>query len=698
MPPEFSIARADATSCATSRNASGKLVMSPAGVPRIDHTSAGKPLGILIENTRQNKLALYNASPAVTTGLSISSGTAVLSVVSDAGALATAGLDAIGNGNVIRVNNAAQATTATLAFSTTFGNTNVHSFSLWGRVITAHSPLITRSGSSPQTLSMSGNTYVRYKLENITGHIASDGVRLSIPPGCDFYFILHQLEEGAFCSSEIVAAGAAATRQGDRVRALNLGSATWFKPSQGYMAMRYRPYIVGIDSTDQYLAYASDGTTNNSIGMRIIKGADRDIVLNIRNGGTATFPASTDIPHLANAIQSTAMAWKADKMIAQAGGVVKSGIPSVAMPAGLTELAIGARNGINEALWGWVECLEVGTVYREMGELSARMYKATDNLVIGAGQSLMGGYFYSQETSSPVGRDRFNQIMSVKCPDRNNILADASSGSSAASKTSDPDGTNYWWALDTNTRGPALDIFYSKIKALGYTPNVVLWIQGEADSSYIGVTTSREQYKQALLAIFNDMRRAFGGIKILIQRHGRRGTGSYANAANAGMQVVREVQKEIAAENPGWVMLGAEIYDQPLHDNLHMVDAGYYATAERNARVLTHAAGSSGPSIISAVRSGTNITVTIAHDAGTDFKPASAISGFHFMAGGSSIAINAAVRTDTTTVTLTLASVPFASPEILYYGFDGMVGLDHTKVIKDNTVLQMPLRTGKVIL
>lgn len=698
MPAEFSIVRADSTSCATYRNAVGKLTAALANTPRIDYTTSGKALGILIENTRQNKLALYNASPFAITGLSVISGSAALSVMNDVVLLALAGLDQIGNGNVVRINNSAQVTSSAVAFATTFGNTNAHSFSIWARIATAHTPVITRSGTSPQSLSMSGNSYVRYKLENITGHAAADKIQFTIPAGCEVYFILHQLEEATFCSSEIITAGAAATRQGDRVRALNLSTASWFKTAQGYMAIRYRPYVLGLDTTDQYLAYASDGTTNNSIGMRIAKGVDKDIILNIRTGGTATFPASTDILHVPNAVYSTAMAWRSDKMIAQMGGVAKSGTPAVAMPSGLTELAIGARNGINETLWGWIEFLEVGIAYKEMGDLSSRMYKPGDSLVIGGGQSLIGGYFYSQETSSSTGRDRFNQIMSTKSVDRNNLLADASTGSSAASKTSDPAETNFWWALNTNSRGPAFDTFYAKIKSAGFTPNVVMWAQGEVDSNYIGVTTTRSQYKQALQAIFSDMRATLGNAKMLIQRHGRRGTGSYANASNAGMQTIREVQKELAAENPEWIILGAESYDQALYDNLHMVDAGYYITAERNANALLGVSGSNGPTIVLAIRSGTTVTVTINHDAGNNITPALGISGFDFKAGGSSITLNAAVRTNATTITLTLASTPSVLPEVLYYGYDGMLGIDIANVVKDNAVPQMPLRTGKVTL
>ncbi|HRC25956.1 MAG TPA: sialate O-acetylesterase, partial [Alphaproteobacteria bacterium] len=134
-------------------------------------------------------------------------------------------------------------------------------------------------------------------------------------------------------------------------------------------------------------------------------------------------------------------------------------------------------------------------------------------------------------------------------------------GGTAASKTWD--ATMYWWDLATSTRGPAFDTFYNNLAACGLSPRVVYWVQGEADAHQIGLATTRQQYKDALEAIFADMRTRFAGLQIVIQRLGRRT--SFANTG--GSQVVREVQQEMI-DAYAWCHEGPESYDLGLFDSV----------------------------------------------------------------------------------------------------------------------------------
>ncbi|HPF79008.1 MAG TPA: hypothetical protein PLF01_06910, partial [Alphaproteobacteria bacterium] len=126
-------------------------------------------------------------------------------------------------------------------------------------------------------------------------------------------------------------------------------------------------------------------------------------------------------------------------------------------------------------------------------------------------------------------------------------------------------------------------------------------------------------------------------------------------------------------------------------------DAGYLIAAQRHCLSLLDENGAIGPKITTAARSGTIITVTIAHDAGDDFTPTSNIEGFKFFDDNVEIAISSAVRSNSTAITLTLASAP-SGTETLYYGYDDMAGINTANIIRDNAAVPMPLRTAKIIL
>lgn len=690
LPSVFTYARNDTV--ATVRNASGKLLASVADAPRIDHTVAGMPLGMRIEGSRQNKITVYNASPVDTTGLTIASGTPVLSIVTDASALTAAGLDQTGNGNVFRIDNSGAGTTCDVDFDGTTGNTNPHSFSIWARETTGAIARLKRGGSGSNTVTIAGSSYARYKLENETPSSSTNKLRVQVNAGGIVYCILPQLEEAVFCSSEIITSGAAATRQRDDLTIASLDTKSFWNISQGYLLARYRP--AGSNGADQYPLSVHDGSSSNTIGFRL-KASDFSLQANVRAAGASKCSLDNATQHGAGIVTAAALTWKSGQ-----SWMIGNGVPVSAAysgdPAGIATLQCGARNGGSDPFFGHVEYVEIGRVFKTPQQLSARLKKPGDSIVIGGGQSLVRGHFVSQASSSQGGRRQvISSVQAVRAADAA-IFVDGSTGSTAAAKTSNPSA--YWWDNALSARGPAFDTFYQIVTNSGVRPGFILWAQGEEDSHHIPADTTRAQYKQALQAIFADMRASLGDIPVLIQRIGRRT--SFANTG--GVQAVREVQQELIDEN-AWCHEAAEVYDQGLFDSVHPDDAGYVAVAARDARKilsLTGAAvtGVDGPRISGATRSGTAVTVTIVHDAGTDFTPASGIDGFRFFDNASEIAITAAVRTNATTITLTLASTPSSGIETLYYIYDAALTLNTANTVRDNAAVIMPLRSGKIVL
>jgi len=189
-----------------------------------------------------------------------------------------------------------------------------------------------------------------------------------------------------------------------------------------------------------------------------------------------------------------------------------------------------------------------------------------------------------------------------------------------------------------------------------------------------------------------------GNPPVMIDPLGRRG-GTFTNTG--GAQLVREAEDEVALEN-AYVTRGPDKYDQALFDDVHLTDTGYVNQCERMGRKALDllgftTGGVDGPSITNAVRSGTSITVTITHDAGADFTPTTGIEGFHFFDDASEINITAAVRTNATTITLTLASTP-TGVETLYYIHDDENPLTIANAVIDDSAPVMALRGAKIAL
>ncbi|MDB5477684.1 MAG: hypothetical protein JWM96_179 [Alphaproteobacteria bacterium] len=194
------------------------------------------------------------------------------------------------------------------------------------------------------------------------------------------------------------------------------------------------------------------------------------------------------------------------------------------------------------------------------------------------------------------------------------------------------------------------------------------------------------------------MRSVVGNVPVIIIPLGRR-----ANVVSAtGWQSIREVQKELAAENP-WISLTPEKFDQALFDDVHHTSVAYGIIGARAARKVLKVLGvpvngADGPVLVpnTAVRSRTAVTIDLAHDAGNDFNPAALINGFRYFTGTTEIAVTGAVKTDNDSIALTLANEPPRGVEKLYYGYNVMDSADPAKLVIDNATNALPLRSATI--
>jgi len=475
----------------------------------------------------------------------------------------------------------------------------------------------------------------------------------------------------------------------------SVSDVTWFNHVEGCFVLRYK--APAAFSNYDYLMVAHDGSSSDTVGMRV--DSNGNLRGFVRAGSVNQHSSPNSDVQIVEQTQVAGFAWKSGEAYVLSGAMKDERTYS-GDPAGMNELHFAARNGNNDASNLTVYDAEVGAVYQDPYSLSALMYEPDDILVGGGGQSLMVGYFDSQESNAESGKQTLRSTIGAEIGSNTVVFANGATGGSAAAKTSDD--TNYWWDNAASKRGTALKTFYSNFREVGFRPNIILWSQGEQDSANIPSNTTPAEYKQALLSIFQDIRAEYGDIPIVIQKIGRRTTG-YSNTG--GYQAVRDVQNELIAEYD-WIHDGAETYDLGLYTgdsmNVHLTDTAYDAAAQRNARIILDLLGYNlmgsvhGPVITDAVRDGTTVTVTISHDAGSDFTPTSAITGFVFHDDGASITINSAVRTDATTITLTLDSLP-NGVEVLYYIYDN-ADVNISNIVKDNSPQALPLRPARIAL
>jgi len=273
-------------------------------------------------------------------------------------------------------------------------------------------------------------------------------------------------------------------------------------------------------------------------------------------------------------------------------------------------------------------------------------------------------------------------------------------GATSGSQMLKANGGNYWYDNDTSTpNGPALVTCQTAEAAYNGPVNAVIMDQGESDY----ITLFAATYQTGARSVCASLNTLTGADIFVTIPHSTSNNGGNAwdgSTIDGSVQMIREAWWAIQADT-GYVKSGSERFDLPESDSQHLTVGGYQTLAVRDARLIAKSLGYTvtgstlGPQITNVSRSGAVLTVTIAHDGGTDFTPTTAIQGFYFTDNGSSIGISSAVRTNATTITVTLASTPTGT-KVLYYVYGRNNGIsDKTKIIHDNSPQSLPLRASK---
>lgn len=344
----------------TGTHVDGAGVMRSAAidVPRFDWAFNGSIWvlrGLLREVQRQNKNTNFNAAPTDTTNVTkAGDAAATLTVFDDSAALTDAGLGTIGNGKAYKLDNAAGSANAFAVIGGAVGNTNAHCYSIYARNTGSGSSNARIGGSPPRGVNtISGASYVRYIAEDVTPAGTGSHLELRVVPGDVVYFILNQLEEGAYATSTILVAGAAATRAEDIVSTADL---TWLQqPIDGRFDLVMTPMGAGDEGIAEILDI-SDGSFSDRVTLYQTSG-QLQVNRKVQTGGVSQTDGGTVNQLVAGTESNVQLQVAQDDVQLAIDGQSSAAAGSVDMPSGLDRLFLFGRFDGTKANSGHIKSL-----------------------------------------------------------------------------------------------------------------------------------------------------------------------------------------------------------------------------------------------------------------------------------------------------------------------------------------------------
>jgi hypothetical protein len=698
LDPELTYTRSD-NNIATQIDSNGKMQLVPANIPRFRFS--GGVRRYLVEPSRTNKLTCNSINPTSAAGFTIASGTGTIGVINKATELAAAGLDQIcTNGTVFDFNNTAGTGTLQVRSSVQVGNLNPHSISAY--ILCADSlycGTLKITGSTEQALIQQSGTqqFQRYVVDNITPNNSVRQMEWNIPQGRRIFVILPQLEEGPYATSPIVTAGAAAARQADKLGLTNLNTRDWFNENAGTIIWVGRFFNDG-GFGDQYAFIASAGTgLTEAYGAYMVD--TRSKIKTRARTGNADYQTVDVNGALANQLTPLAVSWNNTAVKAVNGACYSRDGTLPNAPTGLTHLQIGGRT-FSSDMFGEVEKLIVYKQSLNLSQMAKVSLGSSDRAMIIGGQSNGNGYFNAQIGNTNGGEKAMISALNNIWPSTRNWVLN---GTTPGEGLLESDNTGEWWySISSGTFGVLYQRWEEMARAYLSAGGDIRALLYDGHESSTGA--SQGDLTTGFLAVFNAMRNLVQSYTGSLPPVVWIPLGARGDMEQVAYQTQRDLQRTLAATH-NWLHIAPEKFHQPLADQVHLTDAGYAAQAPLVIRKALKVAGETitgpvdGSSISGASRSGTTVTVTLAHESGiTDFTPVSNIAGFKFFDNATEIAITAAVRTNATTITLTLASTPTGSPQTLYYGYAALYGITQANLVRGNDANQLPLRSARITM
>ena len=250
-------------------------------------------------------------------------------------------------------------------------------------------------------------------------------------------------------------------------------------------------------------------------------------------------------------------------------------------------------------------------------------------------------------------------------------------------------GTGYW---EDRATGSIYNRFLAGVSKAGGALEFVIWIQGEADAARGSVT--EEEYRVSLGSFITHQVRANVDngsdeehlpflVVLMVKRPGGK---------NKPHQEIRNAQKR-AAENIANCYLAATTLDLKNKGRQHLAANAYTTLGLRVAQtvlyILEEEAYHRGPMIADVKRlDDRTLELKLQHRGGTDFTPASGISGWEVLKNNKSVPIANVYRHDPKTIRIKLKR-PLSGRATIRYLYGAMPNA--SKAIIDNSAMALPL-------
>lgn len=251
-------------------------------------------------------------------------------------------------------------------------------------------------------------------------------------------------------------------------------------------------------------------------------------------------------------------------------------------------------------------------------------------------------------------------------------------------------------ALTTTGPGTRYQAMLDAVAIVGETPEYVVWKEGEADAA-----TGNVNFRANTATLFDQMEASFGlstgQLKFLVVNLGPSG----GSETDANWQQMHDDNAALCAAEARCTYAGTSM-DHALADTVHSTVLNYERQAARLGYTLSLVEGDETVShifeISTAVRSGSDVIVTVDHGIGTDFvmidstsdsrTTGATVTGFELSDdGGSSYTVVTGVRTNSTTITLDASALGTVDRLRYLYGRSPV----RTGLVVDNSALQQPL-------
>lgn len=685
LPAFLTMSRNDAV--ATYRNSSGVLVNSTANAARFDHDVSGNALGLMVEEGRTNYCTTKNYSPADTSGYTLT-GTVTSTRVYTPATLTAVKLDTISPGGyMLQFNGGASG--GTVAIGGTIGATGKTSVSIYSVYISGPAASIGITPSPTAKSLGTSTTLARYKAENLTATATSDQMIITLPAWAVVRVILHQMERGTCCTSEILVNGATATRNKEFISDLSIATRDFVDFNKGGCAVLFKPYQEK-DTANVQGIFVFGNTTFPTQAFYTQTNQTSGKPHAYAKEGSNSYNGSAQASLLKDQYNPVCLSWNNGSKIELLAGSNYKEIPMTSSVSGIDRFILGAFAGNTWQVNGHFKSL---MFFKDktptLNELAIATIPNTEKAIITGGQSNIANYTLATIAELYINdgeRAFIDQLNLLWTTSRNSLINSAIGGTFIVSWRGTGDSITKWKKMAR------------AYLATGATIEAIVWDQGESD---MGLSTAL--FKQYYKEIFDDMRTVVGEVPVILVPLGQYKLNS-SDTHKANCALHRQAYRELVSEN-AWIHMGPEKYFNVLIDSIvHYYAAGYAEIAKRVARktlkVLgeTITGGVDGPSISGVGRASTSVTITITHDGGTDITPGTAADGFVFKDDGTPIAwTTKPTRASATTLVGVLSSTP-SGVETLEYCNDSLYDVDPTKVVMDNNTIPMPLKSAVITL